>query len=323
MGDTGTDGTSREVAAPRVLAGGTGAAEPWQYLAQVGAQLGAAGSPWPPASSSFLPLSLSQLLSMPPPTPLGLSSHPPARPHFSGFELILSTPLAAGCQLSIPQPPPHPPPSSACLPLQETPAAAAGRTDGRTDTVQPQNPAAPTAPGAGARGAPGRGAGARAAVRSEHRHRHRCRDEEQRQTPHGDGHRAILPSPRFLPSCIVPATEPGMGNEWKLLTRARQGGHRGASLAPGPGLPSWLPRGVPAARRQRSPKTTGSGVASAGARGRSLLAAPQHVPSAASAPSQGTKSCPGPGSQPRLWLPQGFESCTGGQNLHLSNWGWC
>lgn len=132
MGDTGTDGTSREVAAPRVLAGGTGAAEPWQYQAQVGAKLGAAGSPWPPASASFLPPSLSQLLAVPPPTPLGLSSHPPARPHFSGFELILSTPLAAGCQLSIPQPPPHPPPSSACLPLQETPAAAAGRTDGRT-----------------------------------------------------------------------------------------------------------------------------------------------------------------------------------------------
>lgn len=91
------------VAIPRAL---LSAAKPWLYLAQVRPQLGDIGSPCPPAAPphSVLP----QRLAAAPP---GLSSHPTAQPHFSGFELILSTPLAAGCQLSILLPPPSPPPS--------------------------------------------------------------------------------------------------------------------------------------------------------------------------------------------------------------------
>lgn len=74
---------------------------------------------------SFLPPFVSQHLAM---APLGLSSHPPARLHFSGFELILSTPLSAGCQLSIP----WPPPASCC---GEMLAAAAGGTDSSKESL--------------------------------------------------------------------------------------------------------------------------------------------------------------------------------------------
>lgn len=64
-----------------------------------------AGS-WLSTSAQDSPSSLPSFPSTSPWPPLGLSSHPPARLHFSGFELILSTPLSAGCQLSIPCPPP-------------------------------------------------------------------------------------------------------------------------------------------------------------------------------------------------------------------------
>lgn len=83
-----------------------------------------AGAQHPPPSS------LAPFPSTSPRPPLGLSSHSPARPHFSGFELILSTPLSPCCQFSIPRPPRR-------SRRREAAAAAAGGTGGSTEPPGP------------------------------------------------------------------------------------------------------------------------------------------------------------------------------------------
>lgn len=105
----------------------------------------------------------------------------------------------------------------------------------------------------------------------------------------------------------------------------RAGGHRGASLALGPGLPSKLPCHIPATRRQCCLKTT--------VRAHTAPVSPSCVPGvtccslqpgtsfpAAAAPFQGMQGlAPGPGCVSQ----GGTKSCIEALNLYHSNWRWC